>query len=264
MHIVDELIAERATRLMSRETLYNLIKPTLNRALLYDIAVKLADDVRPMTGRQAFEHVSDIVQPDITVSGLENLPPSGPCIVISNHPTGLADGIAVFEILNEKRPDHIYLANADALRVIPKCEDIIIPVEWVKAKRNVSKTRETLSKTRTAFKKDRCVVIFPSGSLAKLTWRGLVDRPWESSAAMLAKKYDIPIIPLNIDARNSSLYYFFSLVNDELRDITLFRELLNKKGQKFRMTFGEIIQPKKLPRNAEQATEIVRRIVESL
>jgi len=103
-----------------------------------------------------------------------------------------------------------------------------------------------------------------SGSLAKLTWRGLVDRPWESSAAMLAKKYDIPIIPLNIDARNSSLYYFFSLVNDELRDITLFRELLNKKGQKFRMTFGEIIQPKKLPRNAEQATEIVRRIVESL
>jgi len=129
MHIVDELIAERATRLMSRETLYNLIKPTLNRALLYDIAVKLADDVRPMTGRQAFEHVSDIVQPDITVSGLENLPPSGPCIVISNHPTGLADGIAVFEILNEKRPDHIYLANADALRVIPKCEDII-QVVW--------------------------------------------------------------------------------------------------------------------------------------
>jgi len=247
MHIVDELIAERATRLMSRETLYNLIKPTLNRALLYDIAVKLADDVRSMTGRQAFEHVSNIVQPDITVSGLENLPPSGPCIVISNHPTGLADGIAVFETLNEKRPDHIYLANADALRVIPKCEDIIIPVE-----------------SRTAFKKDRCVVIFPSGSLAKLTWRGLVDRPWESSAAMLAKKYDIPIIPLNIDARNSSLYYFFSLVNDELRDITLFRELLNKKGQKFRMTFGEIIQPKELPRNAEQATEIVRRIVESL
>jgi len=264
MHIVDQLIAERAERLQSRETIYRIIRPTLNKAMHYDLAVELADKVKTMSGHDAFALVSDMMKPEISVTGLENLPADSPCILISNHPTGLADGIAVFEAIKDKRPDHIYLANADALRVIPKCEDIIIPVEWVLDKRTVGKTRETLSKTRKAFKDGRCVVIFPSGKLAALTLSGIVDKPWESSAAMLAKKYNVPVIPLHIRARNSALYYFFSKTNGELRDITLFRELLNKKGQKFRMTFGPPINPNLLSKNADNATVTIRRIVEAL
>jgi len=264
MHIVDELIAERARRLMSFKRFYSTIKPVLFKALLYDKAVKLADDVRPLSGHQAFNLVSDLIRPDVRVTGLENLPATGACILISNHPTGLADGIAVFDAIKEKRPEHVFLANADALRVMPKCEDVVIPVEWVKSKRSLSKTRETLSRTRQAFKDDRCVVIFPSGSLALMTFRGLKDRPWESSAAMLAKKYNIPIVPLRIKARNSGLYYVFEKTNNELRDITLFRELLNKRDKRFDMTFGSVISPDDLPSNAEEATAKIRKIVENL
>ncbi len=264
MHIVDQLIAERATRLVSRKRLYRVIQPALNKALHYDLAVELADKVKSMSGHEAFALVSDMMKPEIIVKGIDNLPETGPCVLISNHPTGLADGIAVFEAIKARRPDHIYLANADALRVIPDCEDIIIPVEWVLSKRSVGKTRETLSKTRNAFKDGRCVVIFPSGKLAALTWTGIVDKPWESSAAMLAKKYNVPVIPLRIKARNSSLYYFFAKTNGELRDITLFRELLNKKGQKFELTFGPLIGPETLSKNADDATAMIRQIVESL
>jgi len=264
MHIVDELIAERATRLISRKKLFRTIRPTLYRALLYDTAVKLADDIQPMSGYEAFEAVSNLVQPNVQISGLENLPENGGCLIISNHPTGLADGIAVFDAIKDKRPDHIYLANADAFRVIPNCADVVIPVEWVLDKRSIAKTKQTLSLTKKAFKEDRCVVIFPSGKLAALTMRGIVDKPWESSAAMLARKNKVPIIPLRIKARNSLLYYVFSKTNGELRDITLFRELLNKKGQKFKMTFGSPIDPDNLPKNADKATEIIRDIVEAL
>lgn len=264
MHIVDQLIAERAQNLLSRKTLFRFIRPSLYKALLYDTAVKLADDIKPMTGWAAFERVANAARPRLKITGLEHLPKSGPCILIANHPTGLADGIAVFEAIKRRRPDHIFLANADALRVIPNCEDIVIPVEWVLSKRSIGKTRETLSKTRAAFKAGRCVVIFPSGKLAGLTWRGLVDKDWESSAAMLAKKYRVPVIPLRIKALNSWLYYFFSKTNGELRDITLFRELLNKQGQKFNLVFGPAINPESLPKNAEAATSIIRDTVESL
>jgi putative hemolysin len=81
---------------------------------------------------------------------------------------------------------------------------------------------------------------------------------------MLARKYKAPIIPLGIKARNSFLYYFFAHVNSELRDITLFHELLNKKGQLFRLTFGEAILPETLSKNADQAIANIRRIVEQL
>jgi len=78
---------------------------------------------------------------------------------------------------------------------------------------------------------------------------------------MLAKKYNAPVIPLRIQARNSALYYLFTKVNAELRDITLFHELLNKKGKTFNMTFGEAIDPETLSKNANEATDVIRKIV---
>ena len=264
VHIVEELIAERAPKLMARPRLFKLVKPALYRMLAYDAAVFLADTIKPLSGHTAFQRVARHINPRTAVVGLSNLPRKGACVLIANHPTGLADGLAVFQAIRERRPDHIFMANADALRVIPHGEDIIIPVEWVKDKRNHTKTRETLLAVRQAIKEEKCLVIFPSGALARMTWRGLVDRPWESSAAMLAKKYKAPIIPLNIKARNSVLYYFFSCVNSELRDITLFHELLNKKGQTFRLTFGEPIASDDLSKNADEATEMIRTIVSGL
>lgn len=264
MHIVEELIAERAPRLMSKPRLFKVVKPLLYKMLAYDSAVELADRVQPLTGREAFTQVTDLINPRTVVENISNLPETGACVVISNHPTGLADGLAVFHAIRQRRPDHVYLANADALRVIPKGEDIIIPVEWVKSKRTHAKARDTLLAVKAALKDGRCVVIFPSGALATMSWRGLVDRPWQSSAAMLARKYKAPIIPLRIKARNSILYYVLSCISGELRDITLFYELLNKKGQKFRMKFGTIIAPDSIQKNADLATADIRKIVEQL
>ena len=81
---------------------------------------------------------------------------------------------------------------------------------------------------------------------------------------MLARKYQAPVIPLKIKARNSVLYYFFAKISAELRDITLFHELLNKKGQLFRMTFGAPIAPDTISKNADDATANIRKIVEEL
>ena len=265
MHIVEELIRERAPKLVGRPRLWKAVRPALYRLLAYDAAVFLANAVRPMTGHEAFRMVARHISPRTAVEGLSNLPREGACIIIANHPTGLADGLAVFQAIRDRRPDHLYLANADALRVIPRGEDVIIPVEWVEEKRSVSKTRETLIAMRRALKDGKCIVIFPSGRLARMRWNGQIhDQPWESSAAMVARKYGVPVIPLRIQARNSLLYYFFHRVNGELRDITLFHELLNKKHRLFRLTFGEPIASERLPENADEATALLRRTVEAL
>lgn len=264
MHIIEKLIAERAPKLIGRPKLFRAIRPLLYRILAYDAAVFLADSIKHKTGREAFEMITDHIQPRTAVVGLNHLPRTGKCIVISNHPTGLADGMAVYQAIRDKRPKHVFLANADALRVIPNGEDIIIPIEWVTEKRTLAKTKQTLLDTKAALDAGKCVVIFPSGRLAKLSLRGLIDQDWQSSAAMLAKKYNAPIVPLHIKARNSWLYYLFSKLSGEIRDITLFHELLNKKGQMFKLTFGDIIPPESLPKNADNATAQIRKIVHSL
>ena len=264
MHIVEQLIAERAPKLMSRPALFKAVRPLLYRMLAYDAAVFLADAIKDMSGHEAFKMVTRHISPRTSVQNLNHLPKTGRCILISNHPTGLADGMAVFQAIRERRPDHVFLANADALRVIPNGQDIIIPVEWVKDKRSTTKTRQTLIDIKAALEAEKCVVIFPSGRLAKMTWRGLREQNWESSAAMLARKYKAPIVPLRMRARNSWLYYLFSWTSPELRDITLFHELLNKKGQTFSLTFGEPIDPLSLPKNADKASDTTRSVVEGL
>lgn len=263
-HIVEILIAERAPKLMNRPRLFRAIRPLLYRILAYDAAVFLADNIQNMQGHKAFDMITDHIRPRVSVTGWENIPTQGRCIVIANHPTGLADGMAVFKALRQRRPHHMFLANADALRVLHKGEDIIIPVEWVQEKRSVAKARQTLMDVKAALKAEKCVVIFPSGRLADLTLMGLREKPWESSAAMLARKYKAPVIPLRIRARNSGLYYLFCRLNRELRDITLFHELLNKKGQGFDLRFGTPIPPSHLSKNADEATLMIRKIVEQL
>jgi putative hemolysin len=258
MHIVDELILERGIKLQSVPALWRLIKPGLFSLLGYSAARRITDLISPLNGFDAFAAVSDELDLQINSVGIENIPKTGRCVIVCNHPTGLADGIAVFDLLRDHRPDMVFMANADALRVVPNGEDIVIPVEWVLAKRSRAKARNTLSLFRQAMTDERSVVIFPAGSLANLTMNGLVDKPWESSAFSLARKYQAPIIPVNITGRNSLLYYLFCILSAELRDITLFHELLNKQDKLFQFNIGSAIMAEDLPNNTEQAIIMLR------
>ncbi len=264
MHIIDQLIAERAQKLMKRQRVWRVLRPALYKALGYEKAVQMADAIADLNGWDAFAYVSKMLDLPPLVSGLSHVPKTGPIIITSNHPTGLADGVFVYDALKILRPDHVFLANADALRVAPNCTDIIIPVEWVPEKRTSAKAKSTLKAIKTALAHERAVVIFPSGVLAKMTWRGLVDKQWNPTAVSIARKNNVPIIPLRISARNSALYYLFALLNNELRDITLFHELFNKSGSSPELFFGAPINPKTLPKGTTHATQAVREIVEAL
>ncbi len=260
-HIVDELIGERCQRLRAQKAIWPLIQPVLYSLLGYKRACAMAERIERNTGFEAFEEVSRILDLRLDIDGLHHVPETGRLVVIADHPTGLADGMAVFDVLKKRRPDIMFLANADALRVVPRGEDLIIPVEWVLEKRSRETTRATLAGVKAAMNDERCIIMFPAGKLAKLTMTGLQDQPWQSTAVSLARKYKAPIAPLHISARNSALYYLFCVLSGELRDVTLFHELLNKAGNSFVMNFGSLIDAALLPANATEATAHVRHIV---
>tara|TARA_R110001606_G_scaffold20825_3_gene74107 strand:+ start:3727 stop:4056 length:330 start_codon:yes stop_codon:yes gene_type:complete len=81
---------------------------------------------------------------------------------------------------------------------------------------------------------------------------------------MIARKFDLPVIPLRIRARNSALFYLFDKIHPTLRDVTLFNEVLNKTGQPYRVTIGAPIMPADLPRSSDEAILALRQAVLSL
>ncbi|HAY07093.1 MAG TPA: 1-acyl-sn-glycerol-3-phosphate acyltransferase [Hyphomonas sp.] len=254
LHIVDELIEERCPRLRASPA-WPVARPILYNLLGYSKARAMADELSALTGRESFDRLSRQLAFEMTVDRIDRLPETGRCIVAANHPTGLADGVAVWDLLKQKRQDIVFFANADAMRVNPKFEDVIIPVEWVVEKRSPAKARETLRRAAAAFEQEKCVVIFPSGRLALKQGGEMIEKEWFPTVVGLARKQGAPVVPLNLDARNSALYYLFCELSNELRDITLFHELLNKRGAKIRMTFGEMIQPDLLHGDPAAMTE---------
>ena len=257
-HIVDTLIAERAPKL-SGGAVWPLIRPLLYRLLDYRKARTMADDIAQMSGRQALEHVSALLDVKVSVRGLERIPPRGRVVLICNHPTGIADGIAVYDAVKGLRPDLCFYANADAHRVSPAFSEVLIPVEWVEAKRTRERTRLTLNLTREAMEAERALAIFPAGRLARKAADGtLMDPPWMPSAFSIARKYEAPIVPMHLAGPWSTLFHFFNDFSGELRDITLFHELLNKRGRAFDLTVGPLIPPERLDPDVNLATLAVK------
>lgn len=261
-HIVDVLIAERAPRLTGSAA-WPVARPALYGLLDYARARRMADAIGPMAGRQALDYVSDLLELTVETAHLDRLPASGRCLVVCNHPTGIADGLAVHDALRTVRNDLIYFANADALRVSPRLSETVVPVEWVTAKRTRGKTRATLQAAKDAFEAERCVVMFPAGRLARVDAEGrLTDPEWAATAASLARKYDAPVIPLHVAGPTSRLFHLFDRFSQELRDITLFHELLNKRGRRFALTVGRPIPAEALDIDAQAATQKLKTFVE--
>ncbi len=257
LHIADALIRERCPSFVSHWS-WPVTRPILYGLLGYKKARAMADHLQTLNGRQSFDYLANMLAFDMQVDKLDRLPATGRCIVIANHPTGLADGVAVWEAIRKVRTDVVFFANADAVRVNPRFSDLIIPVEWVLDKRSPAKTRETLRQAGEAFAAEKCVVIFPSGKLARRVDGELAEQDWFPTAVSLARKKNAPVYPLHLEARNSWLFYFFSRVNGELRDITLFHELLNKKGSRFRMGFGPQVPQEGLQGDAGEVTARLR------
>ncbi len=239
-HIVDQLIDERSVRL-SRHPLWPLVKPALLRFFHYRQALRMCDDISGLSGRDALAYLSRLLELDLSVEGLDNIPADGGFILAPSHPTGIADGIAIFDLLKSRRPDMAIFANRDAIRAAPGFRDVLIPVEWRQGEKSHAKSRDTLEETARAFAQQKAVVLFPAGRIAYWNDGALTERPWQNSVVALARRYGFPVVPANMTARNSGLFYLLSRFSTELRDITVFHEFLNKKRQPFSIVVGRPI-----------------------
>lgn len=260
--IVDTLIEERAPTLLTTPGLRQLVRLFLDPVLRYREAVDVVEQIKNMSGSEIMDLARSELSLNIGLRGGEHIAKSDAMIIAANHPTGIADGIAVYDVLSRYRDDVVFLANRDAIRLAGGLADVVIPVEWVKEKRNMSRTRETFRHISKAFSENKAVVIFPSGRMSHLTSRGLREREWLPTVINLARKYRVPIAPMHIASRNSTLFYAFSQVSDELRDVTIFHEVLNKHGHTYDITVGAPIQSEDLDGDPLETVQALQAYVE--
>ncbi|MGJ3231920.1 MAG: 1-acyl-sn-glycerol-3-phosphate acyltransferase [Oceanicaulis sp.] len=264
-HIVDQLIEERALRLRA-SPVWPMVKAVFYPLLGYGRAVEIADALAPMGGAEAMDWSERFLDLGVAADGVTHVPDTGPCVITANHPGGIADGIAVWQALKARRPDMVFFANRDAIRVCEGLADIVIPVEWREGARSRDKTRDTLRQAIEAFKAGRCIVVFPAGRMAKWNWRKLrlVEEDWQVTAVSLARKFSAPIVPLGLKQRMSLMFYGLGQIHEELKHMTVFHELLAKRGARYGLKFAACVEPHDLPEGEGPATQALRTMSETL
>ena len=260
-HIIDELLFERAITLRKVPFLWKAITYWLLPLVNYQEAVDWADRLGHLDGLEAYDAFADFLDLDTRVTGLEHLPKTGRVLIVANHPTGIIDALAVHGVIRAIRPDACYFSNRDIVQIVPRMSRFIIPIEWMRQRRSPSALRETLEASKAAFNGNRAVTIFPGGGIARGSLHGPQELDWLTATVKLVRRYCCPVLPLNIRARNSPLYYALEAIHPELRDLLRFREVLGKRGQRFDMRFGPVIPPELITGTPEEAISALQTYV---
>ncbi len=261
---IHNLIKDRGPWFLKDTFLSKLVYKLLAKYLRIDETIYAGDFIQDMSGPEAFNWLGENYTANCEVVGIENIPSSGKCLIVSNHPMGAADAIALYHKIYPVRNDLFFFANELFVYLLGAFHDLLAPVVWNKEKETHSANKVTLERLSVFFGDGRPGIIFPSGRLSKLTFLGLWDRPWEKTPIALAKKYNFPLIPVYVEGRNSWFFYFASYVNKQLRDVSQLNELFNKRDKNISIKIGKPVSVSSLSDNSDIAINQLRYKSESL
>jgi putative hemolysin len=177
----------------------------------------------------------------VNASNLEEIPRTGPVLIVANHPLGGLEGVAIAKVIGDIRPDLKVLTN-ELLRRIPELADIFIGVDVLSsdaAAGNVS----SIKQVHKHLKHGGAVLIFPAGMVSAYErgHRRIQDRAWNRLAGQLLKRYQATCLPVHVGGTNSRLFYAAGMIHPRLRTALLPRQLANKQGFKLELRFGRPI-----------------------
>ena len=160
------------------------------------------------------------------IEGLENIPEEGPCVIVSNHPHGMSDGLMIGDIAMKRRSDIRIVVN-EFLHCVRGMRPYQITVDVYggeEAKRaNMAGMREMLKWLRDG----HCLIIFPSGSAASWSEEDgrVIDDPWQTNMAAIIRKTEATVVPMHFSGQNGKLFQAVTRLCKEKRSALLAREI---------------------------------------
>lgn len=233
---VEKVIASKSQKLVN--LLPGFIIRYLKNIIHQDEINDFLYNHRDKYGVDFVKAVLDYFEVNIQVEGLENLPSSGRYVVVSNHPLGGLDGMALMKVISEKRNDFVFPVN-DLLLFIPNVRDLFVPIN--KHGKNIENIR-TYDET---FASDQLLLYFPSGLVSRKRKGIIRDPEWKKTFLTKARKFNRDIIPVHIGGKNSNFFYNLANIRkafnikSNIEMLYLPNEMFKQKDKNIPITFGE-------------------------
>lgn len=205
------------------------------------------DDINDFISRNSDKYnldftraIGDEFVKELIVTGANNIPVDGRCIVASNHPLGGLDGISLINAVSEIRKDIIFPVN-DLLMNLVNLRGIFIPVN------KHGSNAQNISILDNAFASDSVMLFFPAGLVSRKQKHGIMDLEWKKTFLSKARKFNRDVVPVYIDGNNSKFFYNLARnrkrlglkVNIEM--LFLINEVYKQKSKTINIIFGKPI-----------------------
>lgn len=174
----------------------------------------------------------------ITSTGISNLPREGRQLLVSNHPLGGLDGMALMSEVGKVRRDILFPVN-DLLLHLPNLRELFIPVN------KHGSNAENIRLFNEAFASENLILYFPAGLVSRKIKGIIKDLEWKKTFLTKAQKFQRDIIPAHISGRNTN--FFYNLANwrkrlnikANIEMLYLVDEMYKQKDQTVNITFGQ-------------------------
>ncbi len=173
---------------------------------------------------------------------LDNIPATGPLIVIANHPYGILDGLMLGHILSRRRGDFRILAHR-IFRKAGELNRIILPISFDQTKEAVEQNLETRRAALSYLSAGGAIGVFPGGTVS--TSRGMFSQPmdpgWRNFTARMIIRSGATVVPVFFDGHNSRLFQIASHLHSTLRLALLINEFRARVDEPVRVVIGQPI-----------------------
>ncbi|MDR0972155.1 MAG: 1-acyl-sn-glycerol-3-phosphate acyltransferase [Bacteroidales bacterium] len=235
---LEKIIASKNPRLLKAipKILLSWFKKLIHLDRINEIIYKYRD----IQGADFAQKVLDEIGVKVEVVNPEFIPKDGRALIVSNHPSGGIDGLALMAEVAKFRKDILFPVN-DLLCQLPSLKSVFIPIN--KYGRN-SSNHEILNK---AFSSDSLMMFFPAGTESKLQNGVVRDLSWKKTFINKAIEYKRDIVPVYIEAKNTNFFYRLAYFRRKLgikanfELIFLPDEMFKQKNKTIRLTFSPTI-----------------------
>ncbi len=155
---------------------------------------------------------------DVTGGSLDDIPRTGPLVLIANHPYGILDGLMMGHILSTLRGDFRILAN----NVFCKAGDInriILPISFDDTKEAMALNIQTRKEALHYLAGGGAIGVFPGGTVSTSArpFSQPLDPRWRGFTARMIAKSQATVVPIYFEGTTSRLFQIASHLHNTLR-----------------------------------------------
>ncbi|GAB4303975.1 MAG: hypothetical protein Kow0058_17700 [Roseovarius sp.] len=159
---------------------------------------------------------------------IDNIPLTGPVVVVANHPHGLVDGMILADLIGRRRTDYKILTRALLTGIDEVAASYMIAVPFPHEPDAQRKSVEMRAKAMAHLREGGVISVFPSGVVASsdTPFGPVIEREWNVFTAQMIRRSGARVVPVFFPGANSRAYQIANCISATLRQSLLLHEVV--------------------------------------